>query len=118
MWTDRPVTEEIAIRLETLAAGRHHASIFAVFACVPLGTTAALMRGTWVDYAVRIITIAACRSRRLVRMLIMITLLYLFNWLPPITFSADLCPTRWRNLAQLVWPAMGSAYRYCAVSHA
>src|SRR5207248_9928304 len=57
MWTDRPVTEEIAIRLELSLQVAIMASIFAVLLAIPLGTTAALMRGTWVDYAVRIITI-------------------------------------------------------------
>src|SRR5262245_10497566 len=57
MWTDRPVTEEIAIRLELSLQVAIMASIFAVLLAIPLGTTAALMRGTWVDYVVRIITI-------------------------------------------------------------
>ena len=57
MWTDRPVVEEIATRLELSLQVAIMASIFAVLLAIPLGTTAALMRGTWVDYAVRIITI-------------------------------------------------------------
>src|SRR5215213_11765021 len=48
MWTDRPVTEEIAIRLELSLQVAIMASIFAVLLAIPLGTTAALMRGTWV----------------------------------------------------------------------
>ena len=53
-----------------------------------IGTTAALMRGTWVDYVVRIITIGGLSIPSFwFGMLIMITLLYLFNWLPPITFT-------------------------------
>jgi len=38
-------------------AGRHHGEHHRGAAGDPLGTTAALMRGTWVDYTVRIITI-------------------------------------------------------------
>ena len=47
-------------------------------------------------------------------MLVMLTLLGLFNWLPPITFT-PLHVDPWTNLVQLIWPAMAVGYRYCAV---
>jgi peptide/nickel transport system permease protein len=115
MWTDRPVVEEIATRLELSLQVAIMASIFAVLLAIPLGTTAALMRGTWVDYAVRIITIGGLSIPSFwFGMLIMITLLYLFNWLPPITFT-PIYVDPLANLAQLVWPALAVGYRYCAV---
>src|SRR5437763_8305469 len=58
MWTDRPVSEEIGLRLELALQVAIMASTFAVLLAMPMATTAALMRGTWVDYAVRIVTIA------------------------------------------------------------
>jgi peptide/nickel transport system permease protein len=115
MWTDRPVVEEIGTRLELSLQVAIMASIFAVLLAIPLGTTAALMRGTWVDYAVRIITIGGLSIPSFwFGMLIMITLLYLFNWLPPITFT-PIYVDPLANLAQLVWPALAVGYRYCAV---
>jgi peptide/nickel transport system permease protein len=115
MWTDRPVVEEIATRLELSLQVAIMASIFAVALAIPLGTTAALMRGTWVDYAVRIITIGGLSIPSFwFGMLIMITLLYLFNWLPPITFT-PIYVDPLANLAQLIWPALAVGYRYCAV---
>ena len=91
------------------------ASIFAVLLAIPLDTTAALMRGTWVDYAVRIITIGGLSIPSFwFGMLIMITLLYLFNWLPPITFT-PIYVDPVANLTQLIWPALAVGYRYCAV---
>ena len=115
MWTDRPVTEEIAIRLELSLQVAIMASIFAVLLAIPLGTTAALMRGTWVDYVVRIITIGGLSIPSFwFGMLIMITLLYLFNWLPPITFT-PIYVDPVANLTQLIWPALAVGYRYCAV---
>jgi len=115
MWTDRPVTEEIALRLELSLQVAIMASIIAVLLAIPLGTTAALMRGTWVDYAVRIITIGGLSIPSFwFGMLIMITLLYLFNWLPPITFT-PIYVDPIANLKQLIWPAMAVGYRYCAV---
>jgi len=115
MWTDRPVTEEIAIRLELSLQVAIMASIFAVMLAIPLGTTAALMRGTWVDYVVRIVTIGGLSIPSFwFGMLIMITLLYLFNWLPPITFT-PIYVDPVANLTQLIWPALAVGYRYCAV---
>src|SRR5437588_7230196 len=57
MWTERPVIEEIGTRLELSLQVALMATIIAVLIAIPLGTTAALLRDTWVDYLVRIITI-------------------------------------------------------------
>jgi peptide/nickel transport system permease protein len=116
MWTDRPVVEEIAIRLELSLEVAILATIFAVLLAVPLGTTAALMRDTWVDYLVRILTIGGLSIPSFwFGMLIMLTLLAMFNWLPPITFT-PLYVDPVANLTQLIWPAMAVGYRYCAVT--
>lgn len=115
MWTDRPVLEEISIRLELSLQVAIMASVIAVLIAIPLGTTAALMRGTWVDYVVRIVTIGGLSIPSFwFGMLIMITLLYLFNWLPPITFT-PIYVDPVANLTQLIWPALAVGYRYCAV---
>jgi peptide/nickel transport system permease protein len=115
MWTERPVTEEIAIRLELSFEVAILATLFAVLFAVPLGTTAALMRGTWVDYAVRIITIGGLSIPSFwFGMLIMMVLLGIWNWLPPITFT-PIYVDPVANLTQLIWPAMAVGYRYCAV---
>jgi peptide/nickel transport system permease protein len=116
MWTDRPVMEEIAIRLELSLEVAILATIFAVMIAVPLGTLAALFRDTWIDYLMRIITIGGLSIPSFwFGMLIMITLLALFNWLPPITFT-PIYVDPVANLTQLIWPAMAVGYRYCAVT--
>ncbi len=116
MWTERPVIEEIAIRLELSLEVAILATIIAILLAVPLGTAAALMRDTWVDYAVRIITIGGLSIPSFwFGMLIMLTLLSLFNWLPPIVFT-PIYVDPVANLTQLIWPAMAVGYRYCAVT--
>jgi len=116
MWTDRPVMEEIAIRLELSLEVAILATIFAVLIAVPLGTLAALFRDTWIDYVMRIVTIGGLSIPSFwFGMLIMITLLALFNWLPPITFT-PIYVDPVANLTQLIWPAMAVGYRYCAVT--
>ncbi len=116
MWTERPVLEEIALRLELSLEVAILATLIAILLAVPLGTVAALMRDTWVDYTVRIITIGGLSIPSFwFGMLIMLTLLSLFNWLPPIVFT-PIYVDPVANLTQLIWPAMAVGYRYCAVT--
>ena len=115
MWTERPVTEEIAVRLELSLQVAIMATIIAVLIAIPLGTMAALFRGTWIDYVVRLVTIGGLSIPSFwFGMLIMLTLLGLFNWLPPITFT-PIYVDPVANLTQLIWPAVAVGYRYCAV---
>ncbi len=116
MWTERPVIEEILIRLELSLEVAILATIFATLISIPLGTAAALFRNTWIDYIVRIITIGGLSIPSFwFGMIIMLTLLALFNWLPPITFT-PIYEDPVANLSQLIWPALAVGYRYCAVT--
>ncbi len=116
MWTDRPVMEEIGTRLELSMQVAIMATIIAVLLAIPLGTTAALMRDTWVDYLVRIITIGGLSIPSFwFGMLIMLGLLTFYKWLPPITFT-PIYVDPLANLTQLIWPALAVGYRYCAVT--
>lgn len=116
MYTDQPVIDEIAPRLELSLEVAIIATIVAVLFAIPMGTLAALMRGTIVDYIVRIITIGGLAIPSFwLGMLIMLTLLSLFNWLPPITFT-PIYVDPIANLSQLIWPAVAVGYRYSAVT--
>ena len=115
MWTERPVMEEIRLRLELSMQVAIMATLIAVFIAIPLGTTAALFRDTWIDYVVRIVTIGGLSIPSFwFGMLIMLSLLAFFNWLPPITFT-PIYVDPVKNLTQLIWPALAVGYRYCAV---
>jgi peptide/nickel transport system permease protein len=115
MWTERPVMEEVRLRLELSLQVAIMATLIAVFIAIPLGTTAALFRDTWIDYTVRIVTIGGLSIPSFwFGMLIMLSLLAFFNWLPPITFT-PIYVDPVANLTQLIWPALAVGYRYCAV---
>ena len=115
MWTERPVMEEIRGRFELSFQVAIMATIIAVLIAIPLGTMAALYRDTWIDYVVRIVTIGGLSIPSFwFGMLIMLGLLSLFNWLPPITFT-PIYVDPVANLTQLIWPALAVGYRYCAV---
>ena len=115
MWTERPVVTEIAGRLELSFQVAIMATLVAVLLAIPMGTMAALFRDSWIDYTVRILTIGGLSIPSFwFGMLIMLTLLSLFNWLPPITFT-PIYVDPVANLTQLIWPALAVGYRYCAV---
>src|SRR5262249_49603339 len=116
MWTERPVMEEIGTRLELSLQVAIMATLIAVLIAIPLGTTAALLRDTWIDYLVRILTIGGVSIPPFwFGILIMPSLLYFYKWLPPITFT-PLYVDPVANLTQLIWPALAVGYRYCAVT--
>jgi len=115
MWTDRPVTEEIGLRLELTLQVAVMATIIAVLIAIPLGTVSALFKDTWIDYAVRMVTISGLAVPSFwLGMLIILALLYWFNWLPPITYTPFYVDPV-ANISQLIWPAMAVGYRYSAV---
>jgi peptide/nickel transport system permease protein len=91
------------------------AAIIAVLIAVPLGTISALFRDSWIDYLVRIVTIAGLAVPSFwLGMLIILGLLTLFNWSPPVTYTPFLTDPI-ANLSQLIWPALAVGYRYAAV---
>ena len=115
MWTGRPVSEEIAIRLELSLQVAIMATIIAILIAIPLGTLSALFKDTWIDYVIRVITIGGLAVPSFwLGMVIMLGLLFLFNWLPPITFT-PLYVDPVANISQLIWPALAVGYRYAAV---
>jgi peptide/nickel transport system permease protein len=115
MWTDRPVSEEIGARIELSFQVAIMATIIAVIIAIPLGTLSALFRDTWIDYAIRLFTIAGLAVPSFwLGMLVILGLLSLFNWLPPITYT-PIYQDPLANLSQLIWPALAVGYRYAAV---
>jgi peptide/nickel transport system permease protein len=116
MWTGRSVAYEVGIRLELSLQVAIMATIIAVLIAIPLGTVSALYQNTWIDYVVRVLSIAGLAVPSFwLGMLMMLGLLFWFNWLPPITFT-HLYQDPLQNLAQLIWPALAVGYRYSAVA--
>ena len=115
MWTDRPVSEEIGARIELSLQVAIMASIIAVLIAVPLGTLSALFHDTLIDYGIRLFTIAGLAVPSFwLGMLVILSLLGFFNWLPPITYT-PIYVDPIANLSQLIWPAAAVGYRYAAV---
>ena len=58
MWTGRPVTEEIAVRFHLTLQIAIMATLTAVIIALPFGVISAIRQNTWVDYCIRMISIA------------------------------------------------------------
>jgi peptide/nickel transport system permease protein len=116
MWTGQPITHEIAIRLELSVELAVLATLVAMLISVPLGTLAAVKQDSWIDYGVRVFSIAglAIPSFWLGIVIILAFVIY-FQWLPPLTFTS-LWKDPMANLTQLIWPALAVGYRYSAVA--
>jgi peptide/nickel transport system permease protein len=116
MWTGRPVIHEVAIRLELSVQLALMATTVAILLSIPLGTLAAFKQDTWIDYFVRLFSIAGLAVPSFwLGILIILGFLIFFKWLPPLTFTSLLVDPK-ANLMQLIWPALAVGYRYSAVA--
>jgi len=116
MWTGRPITQEIAIRLELSLELAVMATLVAIFLSIPLGALAALKQDTWIDYFVRVFSIAGLAIPSFwLGIIIILGFLIFFKWLPPLTFTSFWVDPK-ANLMQLIWPALAVGYRYSAVA--
>ncbi len=116
MWTGAPIVEELKLRFMLSLQLAIMATIVAVLLAIPLGVIAALKQDTWVDYAVRIFSIAGIATPSFwLGIVFILGLLIVFKWLPPMVYT-PFWVDPWQNLAQLIWPALAVGYRYSAVS--
>ena len=107
MWTGSPITEEIKLRLALSLQLALMATLVATLLAIPLGIVAALRQDTWIDYAVRIFSIAGLAMPSFwLGILLILFLLVTFRWLPPMVYT-PFWVDPWQNLAQLIWPAHG-----------
>ena len=116
MWTGRAVTEEIWVRFPVSLQIAIMSTLIATILAIPLGTLAALRQDTWIDYVVRVFSIAGLATPSFwLGIMMILFLLIFFHWSPPISYEPI-----WRdpiyNLSMLIWPAMATGYRYSAVA--
>jgi peptide/nickel transport system permease protein len=116
MWTGSPITEEIKLRFALSLQLALMATIVATVLAIPLGIISALRQDTWVDYAVRVFSIAGLAIPSFwLGILMILGFLIIFKWLPPMVYT-PFWVNPWQNLAQLIWPALAVGYRYSAVA--
>ena len=116
MWTGAPIIEEITLRAALSFQLAVMATIVAVVLALPLGVLAALKQDTWVDYVVRIFSIAGLATPSFwLGIVFILALLIVFKWLPPMVYT-PFWVNPWQNMLQLIWPALAVGYRFSAVA--
>ena len=116
MWTGAPIWEEIKLRFALSLQVAIMATIVAVSLAIPLGVLAALKQDTWIDYAVRIFSIAGLAMPSFwLGIVLILLMLVIFKWLPPMVYT-PFWVNPWQNMLQLIWPALAVGYRYSAVA--
>ena len=122
MWTGQPITHEIEQRFALSLQVAIMATIVSVAIAIPLGTISAVRQNTWLDYVVRGFSIAgiAMPSFWLGILIILGLLIYTqawfgAPWMPPIQY-VSVFEDPASNIAQLIWPAIATGYRYSAVA--
>jgi peptide/nickel transport system permease protein len=122
MWTQAPVSEEIAARIEISVEIAILATLTSIFVALPLGILSAVRQNTMTDYVVRGISIAGIAMPSFwLGILIILGLLigtqawFGTPWMPPVDFKSIFDDPGY-NLSQLIWPALATGYRYSAVA--
>ena len=116
MWTGAPIWEEIKLRFALSFQLAIMATAVAVLLAVPLGVLAALKQDTWVDYGVRIFSIAGLAMPSFwLGIVLILLMLVVFKWLPPMVYT-PFWTNPVQNMAQLIWPALAVGYRYSAIA--
>ena len=116
LWTGQPVLQELVIRLPLSLELALLASLVSVLIAIPLGMLAAVRQDTWVDYAVRVISIGGLAIPSFwVGILCILLLVIYFGWGPPLEFTPPWVDP-WANFQQMVWPVLTVGYRYAAVT--
>ena len=122
MWTGKPITYEIALRFELSLQVAIMATITSILIAIPLGTISAIKQDTWIDYIVRTLSIAGIAIPSFWYGILIILGLLIFTqawfgapWMPPLDY-VPIWVDPWRNLSQLIWPAIATGYRYSAVA--
>jgi peptide/nickel transport system permease protein len=116
LWTGRPVIEELLVRLPLSLELALLATTVSVIIAIPLGMLAAIRQDTWVDYAVRMVSIGGLAIPGFwVGILCILFLVIFFGWGPPLEFIPPWV-NPWANLQMMIWPIVTVGYRQAAVT--
>ncbi|MET4699774.1 peptide/nickel transport system permease protein [Constrictibacter sp. MBR-5] len=122
MWTGRPINVEIASRFPLSLQVALMATFISVVIAIPLGVLAAVKQDSWVDYVVRLFSIAGIAMPSFWLGILMILGILIISqawfgapWMPPIRY-VPIWEDPFHNISMLIWPALATGYRYSAVT--
>jgi peptide/nickel transport system permease protein len=115
MWTQRPVRDEILLRLPLTMELAVAAMMVAIILALPFGALAGIYQDTWIDYVIRVVSIGGVTIPSFwIGILVLLFLASFFAWSPPMEFSIP-WKDPWANMEQMVWPVAAIGYRSMAV---
>lgn len=116
VWSENPIREEIRSRFGVTFRIAIAALVIGVVLALPLGITAALARGTWLDQTIRVLTVTGQAIPSFwMAMLVILALLSATGWIPSIQEIA-FADKPLEYLAQLFFPALVVGWRLSSVN--
>lgn len=110
LWFNAPVMTELKTRIPRTMELAGLAILLSVIFAVPLGIISAIRPDGWVDVGARVFTLAGISIPNfLFAILLMLFLIRLFNWLPPLGY-VEIWDEPLKNLQQMIFPAMALAF--------
>lgn len=108
-WFKASVMSELGDRMPRTLELAVLAIILSVIFSVPLGVISAIKPDSWLDFGARTFTIVGIAIPNfLMAVLMIISLLAIFNWLPPLGY-VELWDNPIKNLQQMIFPAIALA---------
>ncbi|MDO8531217.1 MAG: ABC transporter permease [Dehalococcoidia bacterium] len=113
--SSRTVVTELSQRLPITVELAFLAIIMTMLIAVPAGVVSAIRQNTWLDYLLRVVSVAGLTIPTFfTATLLILWLVTSFRWLPPIEL-VGLFNNPVENLTQLIWPAVMLAFYHGAV---
>ncbi len=122
MWTGRAITYEVGLRFQLTLQLAIMATLVSIIIAIPLGVLSAVKQNSWIDYGIRVFSIAGIAIPSfwlgiviIIGMLIITQWWSGIPWIPPIDYK-PIWEDPAYNMTQLIWPALATGYRYSAVA--
>jgi len=112
---NRPAWEIVKGRIPVTLQLAVMATLFSLALGIPLGIVSAIRQDSWLDYLVRVISLAGLSMPAFwLGFLVLLVLVRGLHWIPPMTYVSPFEDLP-RNLSQFVWPALVVGYRSSAL---
>lgn len=115
LWTNRPVWEEFQLRYPISLSILILAMITSLGIALPAGIISAVKQDTWIDYGLRIFTLAGLSIPSFfVAILIILFMLRYYGWTAPLEYE-PIWQDPWLNFQRLIFPSLAIGYRLSAI---
>ena len=115
LWTNRPVWDEFKLRYPLSLSILILAMITALSIAIPAGIISAVKQDTWIDYGLRIFTLAGLSVPSFfVAILVILYLLRYYGWTTPLEYE-PIWKDPWQNFQRLIFPSLAIGYRLSAI---